>query len=81
MVMREHGPSRMALLLGAALVLAACASDAGDEPSAGAESLSPLTSSLLMSSSSREKKERKEREDGERNNSSVGGERNSKVKC
>lgn len=44
MVMREHGHARLALLLGTALVLAACASDAGDEPAGGAETSSPPTS-------------------------------------
>lgn len=44
MVMREHGHARMALLLGTALVLAACASDATDEPAGGAEPTAPSTS-------------------------------------
>lgn len=44
MVMREHGQTRMALLLGTALVLAACASDATDEPAGGAEPTSPSSS-------------------------------------
>lgn len=44
MVMREHGHARLAVLLGTALVLAACASDAGDEPTGGADAPSPSAS-------------------------------------